>query len=137
MNPGTPLVRLLRFGTVGLFNTGVDVGLFAILHVVLNVPPLLSNCVSYSAGIISSFFLNASWTFADRSQPDGKSSRFARFVMVSLSGLGISTLILAAAMHFMAPMLAKIVSVGVTFFWNFLLADRLVFPRSRGGTAAH
>ena len=55
--------QALRFGAVGLLNTGL--GLFTIwLFMWLGSSPILSNAIGYGVGMVSSFGLNRSWSFA-------------------------------------------------------------------------
>jgi putative flippase GtrA len=120
-------LRMVRFGLVGVANTGVDVALFTLLTHGFHWLVPLANVVSYSAGIMNSFFLNKYWTFRDAT-PLSRSLRPGfRFVVVNLLGLLISTLtVMLLALRF-PPVIAKLVSVGVVFIWNYSLSNRFVF----------
>ena len=118
--------QALRFGVTGVFNTLVDVALFMLLVHVMNTAPALANVVSYSVGILSSFALNSSWTFKAGFGP-GTAQRLAVFVGVNLTALALSTGIVAVAAPFTSPLIAKLISLPVTYLWNFVLSRKLVF----------
>jgi putative flippase GtrA len=119
-------VRALKFGLVGVANTGLDVALFATLTYVAGVRPVPANIVSYSAGILLSFAVNRAWTFSDR-QRQGGVSQLALFAAGSLAGLGMSTLVIALLAGPCGPLIAKILSIGVTFVWNYVYSNFVVF----------
>ena len=65
--------QALRFGTVGLLNTGL--GLCSIwLFMWLGASPFLSNAIGYGVGFISSFVLNRNWSF-DREESVGSAGK--------------------------------------------------------------
>lgn len=124
--------RVLRFGVVGIANTLIDLGLYALLRH-LGVGLLLANFVSTTAGLTFSFFANRSYTFAAR---EGNPFRQAMLFMLT-TGVGlwvIQPLAIAgveravdlppgAAVLFV-PKLAGIV-VGAV--WNYVFYEKLVF----------
>jgi putative flippase GtrA len=59
--------QAVRFGLVGLINTGV--GLLAIYAVLYfgRAGPVIANAIGYAIGLTVSFVLNRLWTFEDRS----------------------------------------------------------------------
>jgi len=59
--------QAVRFGLVGLINTGV--GLLAIYAVLYfgSTGPVIANAAGYAIGLAVSFVLNRLWTFEDRS----------------------------------------------------------------------
>lgn len=58
----------LRFGAVGVINTGTGLGVIYGLMYFLGVAPVLANAVGYTIGLGVSFLLNRAWTF-NNSQP--------------------------------------------------------------------
>lgn len=57
-------LEFLRFCVVGGINTGIDFTVFAVLFA-WGVPLLPAHTLSYSCGILNSFWLNRKWTFKD------------------------------------------------------------------------
>jgi putative flippase GtrA len=123
---------LLRFATVGAITTALDVSLFAGLTAAA-VPAPLANLSSYSCGILLSYNLNRSWTFRAR----GSRLKALKFVLSTLTGLLISTVLVAMLSMTIPAVYAKLMSVPVVFAWNYLTVRLWVFDSSpndsRGG----
>ncbi|HHY81748.1 MAG TPA: GtrA family protein [Clostridiales bacterium] len=84
--------QLIKFGLIGLLNTAVDFGVFTLLTMTFRMDSTVSHIISYSCGVINSYFFNRSWTFKLK----GKSHpvEFIKFVLVNLVSLGLSSLTL-------------------------------------------
>jgi putative flippase GtrA len=123
-------MRALKFGAVGVANTLLDVVLFSILTLLLHVPAVAANIVSYSAGIGSSFALNRTWTFRDRERRRTW-IQLVLFFAGNLLGLALSTTVVAILVKVWGPILAKTASLAVTFAWNYLFSNLIVFRSSR------
>jgi putative flippase GtrA len=121
-------MRALKFGVVGLVTTTLDFAIFTALTLGVHVAPPLANMVSYSSGIALSFWSNRSWTFRDRTA--GRSStQLAMFTTGSLVGLAFSTITVALLAPQYGPLLAKVAAIGVTFCWNYLFSNLVVFRK--------
>lgn len=83
-------IRLIRFGIVGVINTGVDFGTFTIFSALLRTDPLVSQVIGYSAGIANSFVMNKLWTFESRSSKVGTRVELVKFIVINTASLGIS-----------------------------------------------
>jgi putative flippase GtrA len=116
------LDTLLRFATVGAITTLLDIVLFTMLTGAA-IPPAPANLVSYSCGIALSYVLNRSWTFGVRHSH----AQALKFCAATLTGLLISTALVAALATVMPATLAKILSVPIVFAWNYLTARLWVF----------
>ena len=121
------LAQAARFATVGVVNTGVDVGLFAFFFYVLTWPLLVANAGGFTAAVAVSYILNKTWTFADPSRGREAIQRGFAFLAVAVGGLGIGSLAIWLAALVAPPILAKLASVGATFLWNFTVSRRWVF----------
>lgn len=55
-------IQFLRFCTVGVANTAVDFIVFFLLNMA-GAPYLPAQALSYTAGVVNSYFLNRAWTF--------------------------------------------------------------------------
>jgi putative flippase GtrA len=93
---------LLRFSVVGVINTAVDFGVFFVLSLGM-IPYLLAQLISYSAGVINSYFLNRRWTFKVKHKPDRL--EVVRFIFVN----GISLLVSSSLLF----MLRDIVHINI------------------------
>ncbi|WP_331376199.1 GtrA family protein [Sinorhizobium chiapasense] len=113
---------LARFAVVGAITTILDFVVFTSLAAAGTIPAS-ANILSYSCGIFVSYVLNRSWTFrARRSHVQA-----VKFVLSTLTGLLISTCLVALLASLIPPPVAKILSVPVVFAWNYLSARLWVF----------
>lgn len=55
--------EFIRFCVVGVLNTVIDLGLFALLTRLVGLDPLIANVLSFTTGATNSFLLNKYWTF--------------------------------------------------------------------------
>ena len=113
------LLKAAKFAVVGVANTLIDMGIYAVLAQVLGWNPYLSQVVSYSCGMLNSYVFNRSWTF--RSRSGFFSPALVRFVLLNLAMLGVSTLLLYLFLDGMGlqKMLAKAAATGITLCLNF------------------
>lgn len=118
--------RFARFLTVGALGTLLDFGLLTTLKWV-GLPTLFANSLSFSAGVINNFALNASWTFADR-RTKNRRAQFFQFLLVSLIGLLINNAIVLLLETPLGAWMgreawgylpAKVLATGVVVFWNY------------------
>lgn len=124
------LWKLFKFGIVGVINTGVDLGIYTLL--IFTVPffsdgPIYAKAISYTCGLINSFFMNRFFTF--KSNVKLFSSRGARFVVANLITLLISMGIIFVGTEYLAlsKTIANIISIPVTLVINFVLNRLFVF----------
>jgi putative flippase GtrA len=112
---------------VGLMGTILDIGLYAVLHILLGMPILLANSISYCAGMINNYFFHRYWTFANRSHK-AVSLQLSEFTLVSLSGLIVNNLLVLLLGHPFAllfsadaasDLLSKVAAQGLSMCWNF------------------
>jgi len=123
--PATGTVgQFVRYGVVGLINTGVHTAIASALIVLAGAVPGLANGLAFLAAASLSYVLNARWSFGaalDRWQ-------FVKFVTIATIGFGfaygISTAIDRAGFHFLIGILGVVAVLPlVTFalhkFWTF------------------
>ena len=127
----------VRFLCIGAINTLVDVSLFQLLYSIVGLPLIIANCISTTIALALSYVLNSKYTFAQK-----RSRRTVLlFMAVTLTGLW---LLQPAVIHLLLPLihgiapglnshgavvLAKIMSIGATLIWNFVLYKKLVFRK--------
>lgn len=119
----------LRYALVGAFNTGLDLVLFTVLAVVINVAPLAANVASTVIVLCVSYLLNRGFVFRTERSVRGT---VIQFVAVTLfSGLVVQSAVIWTVLHLgglLAPGLpedvlapfAKICAMGVGMLSNYL-----------------
>ena len=85
--------QAFRYGVSGLIATCVHVSVAALVFNFLVPSQPIANTIAFVAAMPVSYFMNALWSFG--STVHGRN--FARFVVVSLVGLGLSGVIAAVA----------------------------------------
>ena len=121
-------VPLIRFGLVGVLNTAVDFGIFTLLTMVLDWNPIASHVISYSCGVINSYFFNRTWTF--RRKEKSNAAEFTKFASVNLISLGVSSLAIylltsrAGLPVYAGKVLATFCSMAVNFAGSKLIVFR-------------
>jgi len=86
------LVTIFKFGIVGVVNTAVDAMVFTLLAAA-GTSALIAQVISYSCGVVNSYWWNGRWTFQDAGR-QGKKNEIIRFVITNLMVLALSSLIL-------------------------------------------
>jgi putative flippase GtrA len=127
------IIQFLRFCMVGLGNTTVDFTAFFLLNLA-GVPYLLAQVLSYSAGVINSFFFNRKWTFQVTRKTNV--TEIAKFIILN----GISLLVSSSLLFILHDAnhqnlwLAKIAATGVGIAVNFIGSILWVFTENKSIT---
>lgn len=110
--------EFLRFAITGVINTLAYTLTFIFQVEVLSIPPLIASGPSFCIAVVISYSLNRNWVFKN---PGGHMVQFMRFLLVSLSALGINLLTMYLCLELWA--LHYLVSIAVTVFilanWNY------------------
>lgn len=137
-------LKIVIFSLIGVFNTLFDLVLYVIFQN-LTHSILIANIIATSAALIGSYFLNSRLTFKSKKWT---ARGFFLFVAVTIFGLwflqtGVIYLItplvdaipeflwhifgpLESTMKIVAP---KIFATAVTFVWNFLWYNKVIFKK--------
>lgn len=124
-------VQLGKFCVVGGSGYVINIGVFALLAVGLDVNHLLAATVAFLVAVLNNFWLNRHWTFAAR---DGHAGfQAARFFMVSalafLFSLGMLELLVSGAG--VPKVAAQAISIAAATPLNFLGNKMWSFGRGR------
>ncbi len=121
------LVQGIKFGLVGVLNSGVDYSVSWILVRLLGVNPVLAKVISYSAGVINSYFFNSRWTFKKQSK-DTREQK-VRFILVNVVACAIAALTVKICLEQFAIVyeIANLISIIVTVGINFIGSKFFVF----------
>lgn len=127
-----PLGGALRYLGVSVVALGVDMlALLLLLH--LGLGAALASALAYGLGVAAHWYLSVHLVFAPGVARDaaGRWAQKGLFLASALVGLGLTVLIVSAAVAAgLAPALAKMIAVGISFIATYLLRACLVFrPR--------
>ena len=124
------LKQAVKFGIVGALNTVVDLGAYFVLTRWLGMAglPVVAKGISYSAGILNSFFWNRAWTFQSNTSAW---KTFVPFVLVSLVGLGMNTggMQLGLNVLHLPELVALALATVFTLAWNFVFSKFVIFRK--------
>lgn len=82
----------ISFVLVGILNTGVDFLVFSLLHKLIGIGAVISQGISYFAGVVNSYILNRTLTF--RVKNNANYREFLKFIVVNIVSWGASVLII-------------------------------------------
>ncbi len=121
--------QAVRFGMVGVLNTGVDLGSYWILTRLIPLffnNHVLAKAISYTLGVINSYLWNRSFTF--RSQVRSP-KRFVLFFLINLLAVGINSGMMAIALNVFhsAEWVGLVMATVVTMTFNFITSKFVVF----------
>mgnify|MGYP000874966741 CR=1 FL=1 len=116
--------KFVKFNIVGIMNTLLDLGIFALLTW-SGLGEGWSKTISYSCGVLNSYFWNSRWTFKQERQNTPK--EFLLFVLVNLVSYGVARLVLSLSLTWLniadaniRNLIATPASVLVNFIGNRL-----------------
>ncbi len=113
-------VKFIKFGAVGITGMVVDFGITYLCKEVLKIQKYVANAIGFTTAASTNYILNRIWTF--HSTDPAVFLQYSKFLIISLIGLGINTLVLWILVskyhkHFY---LSKLFAIGVVMLWNFL-----------------
>jgi putative flippase GtrA len=120
------------FAAIGVVNTLIDFGAFALAVEVLGLPLVPANVLAWSIAVSGSYVMNSYTTFAAESGRQLSLRAYGAFVASGIVGLVANTTALVLASFVLPVLLAKVVAIGVSFLVNFTLSHIVVF-----GAAPH
>jgi len=124
------LVQFIKFNLVGILNTLVDIGVFALLTT-FGLNQYVAQVISYGCGVLNSYLFNTLWTFRREKRRTAK--EFLLFVCVNLVSLGVSLGMIYVAEHFLhveETLMQKLIATPVAMVVNFLGNKLFVFKKT-------
>ncbi len=131
-------LKALSFALVGVVNTAVDFSVFWTVATYLKWPLVPANVLAWLVAVTCSYVLNSFITFGPESGRILRWRDYASFSGSGVAGMISSTATLFALSYVVPVLLAKFVSILVSFAVNFSLSHFVVFRvrRPRGGDDA-
>ncbi|MAT43326.1 MAG: hypothetical protein CL609_13380 [Anaerolineaceae bacterium] len=125
------LHQIVKFGIVGGINTSVDLGIYWLLTRFILVDPafaVIAKAISYTAGVINSYFWNKNFTFRSK---DNSWAAFILFFSINLVAVGINSGIMWLGLHIFhqGELISLLMATGVTLIWNFTTSKFIVFKK--------
>lgn len=118
----TFLLKLIKFGIVGVSGMIVDFGTTWILKEKLKVQKYIANSTGFTLAATSNYILNRIWTF--NSTDPHIVSQFLKFFIISVLGLLLNNLIIYFFTDFKYRInfyISKGIATLLVFLWNFFM----------------
>ncbi len=121
------LFKFIKFGIVGFSGLFVDFGFTYICKEILKIQKYVSNAIGFTLAASSNYYLNRVWTF--KSTDPEIFVEYSEFIIISMIGLGINTLILwiIVTKFKLNFYLSKVFAIAVVTVWNFLANAFITF----------
>ena len=121
------LVKFIKFCVVGFSGMIIDFGTTWILKERIKLNKYIANSSGFILAATSNYIWNRIWTFESASTKIA--TEYFSFLLISLAGLGINNFVIFV-FHDRLKLnfyLAKLVAIGVTTAWNFLMNYLITF----------
>ncbi len=118
----TFLMKLIKFGVVGISGMIIDFGVTWLFKEQIRVKKYIANSTGFTLAATSNYFLNRIWTF-NSSNPH-IITQFFKFLIISVLGLILNNLIIFFFTDFKFRInfyVSKVIATILVFFWNFLM----------------
>ena len=121
------LYKFIQFGIVGCSGLFIDFGFTYICKEILKIQKYVSNAIGFTLAASSNYVLNRVWTF--KSTDPEIFVEYSEFIIISLIGLGINTLILwiIVTKFKLNFYLSKVFAIAIVTVWNFLANAFITF----------
>ncbi len=135
------VVRMGKFGAVGLLGVGVNMGLYALFWDLMEIGDFIARALAIEISILHNFAWNFAWTWKDRgTEPQRIPSRLLKYHGSTLfSSFGV-TLAVGWLVLLVLPdsdlfrYTSHLVGIGAGMVSNYLLADLWVFEKTKKST---
>lgn len=115
------ILKFLKFGMVGASGVIVDFGFTYLCKEILKLQKYLANAIGFTLAASSNYIFNRIWTFHSLNPEIG--IEYSKFLLISLIGLGINTLILwlLVSKYNKKFYVSKLFAIGIVTVWNFFI----------------
>jgi putative flippase GtrA len=123
------ILKFLKFACVGLSGVAIDFGTTYFFKEIVKIHKYIANAIGFTIAASSNYFLNRIWTFGSHNPQIGV--EYSKFIIISLIGLGINTLILWLLVSKLKWKFyfSKLIAIVVVTIWNFFM--NLIFTFSQ------
>lgn len=119
-----------RYFAASALALAVDFGIYVGLIRVADVHYLVAAPLGFALGLATIYLLSTRWVFRERRLADRR-AEFALFALVGFAGMALNQAVLFVAVQWLAASfeVAKIISAGMVFSFNFASRKLLLFTR--------
>ena len=121
--------EIYKFVVVGVCNGILLLILTGFFTSFLNIFYLISVLIGYEITVISSFLMNDNWTFSKVKKISSVQTRFIKYNIFALIGLGINLLVLFLLTNYLEIhyILSEGAAILVSFGFNYIASKKISF----------
>lgn len=119
--------RIVHYGIAGGTAFVVEYGSFLVMYYVMRWLVVLSNSLSFTFGLITSFTLNRKWVFGHLTHKSKTSHQFFAYLLVALANLLITNIAILFLAKSIPVYIAKVLLILLVACWNFVLFKKVIF----------
>lgn len=120
-------MRVVTFAGIGVINTALDLACFSLLYYIFNTHLMLAHVCGFLLAVVSSYRLNTRHTFKDRIEQNKHAGKFSHFFVISFVTLLLSSVSLLLLSFYVHEFTAKVLTVFVSFSFNYLMLNRWLY----------
>ena len=120
-------LKAASFAMVGVVNTAIDFSVFWTTVHFLGWPLVPANVLAWLVAVSFSYVMNSFITFGPESGRILRWRDYATFLASGVAGMVASTATLFALSYVMPVLVAKLISIAISFVVNFSLSHFVVF----------
>jgi putative flippase GtrA len=124
-------LKAISFAMVGVVNTAIDFSIFWTTVHFLDWPLVPANVLAWLVAVSFSYAMNSFITFGPESGRVLRWRDYATFLASGVAGMVSSTATLFVLSYVMPLLVAKLISIAVSFVVNFSLSHFVVFRARR------
>ncbi len=115
----THIEKFIKFGIVGFSGLIIDFSITYLLRNIIKINQFIANACGFLIAASSNYALNRIWTF--QSHNPHITEEYIKFIIISLIGLGINTLVLFILVKKLQWnfYFSKLFAIGSATIWNF------------------
>jgi len=120
-------LKAASFAMVGIVNTAIDFSIFWTTATYLHWPLIPANVLAWFVAVTCSYVMNSFITFGPESGRILRWRDYATFAASGVAGMVSSTAMLFALSYVVHLLVAKVLSIAISFAVNFSLSHFVVF----------
>jgi putative flippase GtrA len=122
-------MTVVRYFLVGGAAALIDLAVFSLLVKGLHQPWFEAALVSFCFSTTANYLLSIRFVFRSGTRFTRRRHEFGGVVLVSLAGLSINQAVLWLLIERfqLDPLVAKVVGIGIVFFWNYGIRKHFLF----------
>lgn len=119
---------ILRYLSIGLLAFITDYIIFITLYYYLDLNLAISTTAGYFIGLLVSFSINRLWVFGQRGRSRHPIRQIIEYLSLVVFNYFFTLLAIVKLQHEgVEPLVGKVIVVGVTVFWNYILFKKVIF----------